>query len=147
MVSVGVARSIVFAHPDCDGYEQLTRKLNETDGWIVKVAHAWTSEIHVESTAWYQLNHSSYRAGSKRPLIPVWFGRCKSKGIKLTFEARRAMDRKEFPCCPLCGHELVKLKYLGRKAEMYWDIDGKNELWIDYEENGLLAWIEDLQVH
>lgn len=57
-------------------------------------------------TAWYQLNHSSYRVGAKRSNVATWFGCCSYRKLKVTVEKKKDL-------CPICHEELLKLHYLG----------------------------------
>jgi hypothetical protein len=97
----------------CSGFEAVTRRMNEKDSLIVKVAEDKSGAKRVRNTiggtVWYQLNHASYRIGNGRghPHVGTYFGAC--KGMKLTVEKKEA-------CCPLCGGKLEQLDYLGSKT-------------------------------
>ena len=75
----------------------------EKDGYIVKVMGERKT---IFRTAWYQLNHSTIRTNVKRPHACTWFGVCSYRRLKVTVEKKKAL-------CPICGEELVKLRYLG----------------------------------
>ena len=97
----------------CSGFEAVTRKMNEKDSLIVKIAEDKSGAKRVRNTiggsAWYQLNHASYRVGNGRghPHVGTYFGVC--KGMKLTVEKKDAV-------CPLCGDKLEQLDYFGSKT-------------------------------
>jgi len=75
----------------------------EKDGYIVKVMGERKT---IFRTAWYQLNHSTIRTNVKRPHACTWFGVCSYRRLKVKVEKKKAL-------CPICGEELVKLRYLG----------------------------------
>jgi hypothetical protein len=97
----------------CSGFEAVTRRMNVKDKLIVKVAEdksgAKRARNTIGGTAWYQLNHASYRVGNGRghPHVGTYFGVC--KGMKLTVEKKDVV-------CPLCGDKLEQLDYLGSKT-------------------------------
>jgi hypothetical protein len=75
----------------------------EKDGYIVKVLGERKT---VFGTASYQLNHSAIRTDVKRPHACTWFGVCSYRRLKVKVAKKKAL-------CPICGEELVKLRYLG----------------------------------
>ena len=88
---------------DCDGFEALTRRTYNSDGWIVKLA---TNELGVVEkrkslygTCWYQLEHSGYLEGVKNFQIVRWWGNVAKKKFK-------TVKRANAPSCPLCKGEL-----------------------------------------
>jgi hypothetical protein len=89
----------------CDGYEGRTRRCYEKDGYIVKVLAKRKS---VFGTAWYQLNHASVKNGVKRFHVATWWGVCSYRKLKL-----EKGDRIRRNVCPICGQDLVRLRYLG----------------------------------
>jgi hypothetical protein len=88
----------------CKGFEGLTRRLNVTDGHIVKVkvlekqssAHSGTNEPHD--------NHQ----GKIRTHTVIWNGVCSYRKLKLKKE-----DHIKRHVCPICGHNLVPLEFVG----------------------------------
>jgi hypothetical protein len=89
----------------CDGFEARTRKFYEKDGMIVKVMG---ERVTVFGTAWYQLNHASYRkkeGKAKRHVVATWFGLCSYRKMSFTPERRVEL-------CPICQHELKHLRCL-----------------------------------
>jgi hypothetical protein len=94
----------------CDRFEGLTRKIYDTDDWIVEVAK---DEIgrrekrkNVFGTAWYQLEHASLRVGAVRFQIVAWFGVVGNRKLKTV------LNKMEYKC-PLCGNELVRGYHVG----------------------------------
>lgn len=96
-------------HECCVGFEQLTRKLwsgsegVKGDNFICKVEGARKTIV---GSLFYQLGHSSVRMGKKRFYPLTWFGTCGYH--KLHFKAEK--DKR---VCPICGLELVKIRYMG----------------------------------
>ena len=128
----------------CDGFEGRTRKLNLTDGFVVKVCTddsgvAGERET-VGGTAWYMLNHSSYEVGVKRSNVAVWFGCCSYRKLKVTVEMKKHV-------CPICQHDMEKMRYLGSKPDILASYDavlGKGSgvgSYADAVEDGLDVWV------
>jgi hypothetical protein len=92
----------------CGGFIDRNYRCGEKDGCLVKVLGKRKT---VSGTAWYQLNHSSYRVGVKRSNVVRWFGVCSYRRLKVTVEKRKEL-------CPMCGNELVKLLYFGSNPEV-----------------------------
>jgi hypothetical protein len=98
----------------CNGFEGLTRRLWEEEGgrsgsgYIVKVLDKRKT---VGGTAWYQLHHASVRRGSnsKKSRVATWFGVCSYRKLKLINGKDVGIKHK----CPICGKDLVRLRYLG----------------------------------
>lgn len=89
----------------CKGFEGLTRRLNVTDGHIVKVKGARKT---IFGSLWYQMNHMTIIHGKVRTHTVTWNGICSYKKLKLEKE-----DRIKRDICPICGHELVRVEYVG----------------------------------
>ena len=125
----------------CDGFEGLTRRLYETDGWIVKVAvdefGVSGERKSVGGTSWYQLHHSSVKVGVVRFHVATWFGVCSYRKLKVTKE------KKEKRVCPICKHELEELRYFGSKvmACPFYIPKLKRESFEDLEEGGRVVWV------
>ena len=92
----------------CKGFEGLTRRLNVTDGHIVKVKGARKT---IFGTLWYQMNHMTIIHGKVRTHTVTWNGVCSYKKLKLKKE-----DRIKRDVCPICGHDLVPLEFVGEGA-------------------------------
>jgi len=92
----------------CEGFEAVTRQLWVNDGYIVKVL---AKRKTVVGTAWYQLNHASIKKGVKRFHVATWFGVCSYRKLKVTIELKKRV-------CPICGRDLVKLRYCGRDSSV-----------------------------
>jgi len=117
----------------CDGFEGRTRRMFLKDGFIVKVLGERKT---VGGTAWYQLNHSSLKVGVRRFHIATWFGNCSYRKLKVTAEMRKQV-------CPICQHDLVKLRYFGSK-EISLDKDApefSRDFVTDIEEDGRPVWV------
>lgn len=96
---------------DCDGFEARTRKYNESDGCIVKVAvdrfGVAGKRESVGATAWYQMNHATIRVGMKRFQSFSWFGNCGNRKFKST-------PLKAEVRCPACREEMdTRVPYMG----------------------------------
>ncbi|MBN1244532.1 hypothetical protein JXA31_02950 [Candidatus Bathyarchaeota archaeon] len=89
----------------CDGYEGRTRRCYEKDGYIVKVLGSRKS---IFGTAWYQLNHASVKRGVTRFHVARWFGTSSYRKMKI-----QKGDRIQRNMCPICGMDLVRLRYMG----------------------------------
>jgi hypothetical protein len=115
----------------CDGFEQKTRLQNETDGYICKVGGERKT---VGGTIWYQLTHSSIRAGKKRFYPLTWFG--VAGYHKLHYKAEKVKL-----VCPLCGLPLVPIRQCGcNGVKICTDMNDPNfhrNLWLDmYDKYG-----------
>jgi hypothetical protein len=101
-------------------------------GYIVDVKGERKS---VHGTAWYQLHHCSIIKGKKKFQPVRWFGVCAKNKLKLKKEDRIKDE------CPICGHELVELQYVGggNPLEEYWITEFFDNL---YDEHGHIKWIE-----
>lgn len=103
----------------CKGFEGLTRICYEREGgragsgYIVRVLGKRKT---VGGTAWYQLNHASVRRGanSKKSHVATWFGVCSYRKLKLVNGEDVGIKHK----CPLCGNDLVRVRYLGGFSEV-----------------------------
>jgi len=125
----------------CSGFEARTRREFKKDGFIVKVLGKRKT---VGGTAWYQLNHSSYKVGAKRSNVATWFGCCSYRKLKVTVEVKQKV-------CPICQHDLERLRYVGGKPDIL-DISGssrsscgKLDFFADAVENGRLAWVVEVK--
>lgn len=109
-------------------------KLYRENGYIVKVFGARKT---IFGTAWYQLNHSSYKVGVVRFHIATWFGSCSYRKLKVTVEKRKRL-------CPICLDELIRITYSGNLLFVKnKDSEGfKRFFFADYEEDGLPVWSE-----
>ena len=96
----------------------------------------------VFGAAWYQLNHASVDVTKKRFHVAVWFGVCSYRKMKLSDEVKeRFMSRKK-SVCPICKHELERIRYFGCKHFVV-DRSGvgyQRKFFADYEEDGRPVW-------
>ena len=103
---------------NCNGFEGLTRQCYEKEGgragsgYIVKVLGERKT---VGGTAWYQLNHASVRRGEnvKKSHVATWFGACSYRKAKVINSKDVGIKHK----CPICGNDLVRVRYLGVFSE------------------------------
>jgi len=103
----------------CKGFEGLTRICYEKEGgragsgYIVKVLGKRKT---VGGTAWYQCNHASVRRGVnvKKSHVVTWFGVCSYRKLKLINGKDVGIKHK----CPICGGDLVRVRYLGVFSEL-----------------------------
>jgi hypothetical protein len=121
----------------CNGFEALTRREFLKDGYIVKVAvdddGVARKRKTVGGSAWYQLNHATMVEGSVRFHVATWFGVCSYRKLKVD-----RSERKKYVCL-ICGHDLVKLRYMGSKRL---DLDESKDFVVDLCENGVPVWVE-----
>jgi hypothetical protein len=99
----------------CGGFVDRNFRQNEVDGIYVKVKGKRKS---VFGTAWYQLHHSSYRVDTKRHHVVYWFGVCSYRELKISKELRKEWDDLHKTKCPICGSDLVRHEYCGRKVDV-----------------------------
>jgi hypothetical protein len=115
----------------CGGFDGKTYKLYRENGYIVRV---FDERITIFGTAWYQLNHSSYKVGVKRFHIATWFGNCSYRKLKVTPKTRKEL-------CPICQHELVEILYFGSNDLKSND---QRDSFEDYVENGNIVFAEKI---
>lgn len=119
---------------NCSGFEGLTRRLNLKDGYIVKVKGARKT---VFGTAYYQLNHATIVFGKVRSHVGSWVGVMAYTKHKLVVG-----ERKKKHVCPICGHDLVPVKYVGLGDPLdvqWWVEEYEDDL---YDTGGSVKWIE-----
>jgi hypothetical protein len=116
----------------CCGFEGVTRRENKKDGWIVRVLDKRKT---VGGTAWYQLNHSSIRrSGSKKSHAATWFGVCSYSKLKLINGKDVGIKHK----CPICGGDLVRVRYLGIFDEI--SVSRRGEILSMFDDDGEPLW-------
>lgn len=118
----------------CGGFDGKCYDLYHKNGYIVKVMG---KRVTVGGTAWYQLNHASYKVGGKRHIVATWFGNCSYRKLKVTPEIRKAV-------CPICQHDLVRIGYCGNKRL---NLDEERDSFEDYEEEGQVVFFEKSSRH
>ena len=114
---------------ECNGFVNRNYRCFEKDGCIVKVKGKRKS---VFWTAYYQLGHSTIRKNSVRFHVATWFGNCSYRKLKVTVELRKSV-------CPICQHDLVKLRYNGSKLDFWFLICG--DCFVPYEEQPKIEWL------
>jgi hypothetical protein len=88
------------------------------------------------------VNHSAYRVGVERFHVATWFGCCSYRKLKVSPEAKRTV-------CPICQHDLVKLRYFGDNPEvracysMVLGSCGRVGFVADMVEDGREVWVVD----
>ena len=118
----------------CGGFDDRAWQAFQKDGYYLKV---FGKRKTIFGTAWYQLNHSTIDVTKKRFHVATWFGNCSYRKLKVTVELRKAF-------CPICQHDLVRIRYLGDKAIItdrnspYYERDSFE----DFEENGRIIYVE-----
>jgi hypothetical protein len=123
----------------CKGFEGQTRRMWEKEGgkgsgYIVKVLGKRKS---VFGTAWYQLNHASLITGGERSQVATWFGTCSYRKLKLKKE-----DRIKRDVCPICGYDLVKIRYVGKDFEGILSRWWEKEFFDKFKDRGgALNWV------
>jgi hypothetical protein len=119
----------------CDGYEGRTRRCYEKDGYIVKVLGSRKS---IFGTAWYQLNHASIKRGVTRFHVASWWGICSYRKLKLKKD-----DRIQRNKCPICGMDLVRLRYMGfdfaKIMSEFWIREFEDDA---FDSSGNPLWVE-----
>jgi len=119
----------------CDGgFDGKTYKLYRENGYVVKV---FGERKTIFGTAWYQLNHASYKVGVKRFHIATWFGVVSYRKLKVTVEKRKRL-------CPICQDELIRITYSGSFffVKNKDAADFRRFFFADYEEEGVPVWSE-----
>lgn len=115
----------------CGGFEGLTRREREKDGWLVRVLEKRKT---IGGTAWYELNHCSIRRGSKKSHAATWFGVCSYRKLKLINGKDVGIKHK----CPLCGSDLVRVRYLGVFSKL--SISRRGEIVSMFGDDGKPLW-------
>jgi hypothetical protein len=90
----------------------------------------------VGGTAWYQLHHASVKRGSnaKKSHVATWFGVCSYRKLKLINGSDVGIKHK----CPICGKDLVRLRYLGVFSEI--SISRRGEIVPMFDADGVPLW-------
>lgn len=125
----------------CNGFENRTRDAQVKDGFIVKIAEDKQGRKDIRSsifaTAKYQLSHASIRSDVVRPHAVTWFGLCGCHKLHVPPEFKKEAEDRT---CPICGHKLVKLHYLGKLVFIHGFRIFEREFYPDLYENGELMW-------
>jgi len=117
----------------CDGVEGRLYRAYRENGYIVRVLGERRT---VGGTAWYQLNHASIKEGVRRFRVATYFGVCSYRKLKVSPELRRRF-------CPICQHDLERLRYFGSKDWFSGEFEKKNNFEADYYEDGRPVWEVD----
>jgi hypothetical protein len=88
---------------DCLGFEKLTRREFERDGFIVTVKGERES---VGGTAKYELHHAGIQFGMRASRIVHWFGNCGCRNLRTP----KVDAKKKCPVCAAKGVENVMVK-------------------------------------
>ena len=118
--------------PICGGFDDLAWKNYLKTEYYTKIMGKRKS---IFGTAWYQLNHSSYKVGVKRFHVATWAGCVSYRKLKVTVEHRKRL-------CPICQEELVRLTYSGGLlfVKNRHSSDYRRSLFPDFKENGVPVW-------
>ena len=118
--------------PICGGFDDLAWKNYLKTEYYTKIMGKRKT---IFGSAWYQLNHASYKVGVKRFHVATWAGCVSYRKMKVTKEVRKQL-------CPICSSELVRLVYSGvsfpvtdRSSFNY-----RRSLFPDFKENGVPVW-------
>lgn len=129
----GKCRGCPIAHKrackGCGGFIDRQYRAYETDGCIVKVKGKRKSVFY---TALYQLRHSTVKKNAVRFHVATYFGVVSYYKMKVTEELRKSV-------CPICQHDLVKLRYMGWKLDFWFLIAGT--CFVPYEEQPRVEWL------
>ena len=87
----------------CDGFEGVTRRAHQADGWIVSLAKNQDGVVEKRESlfgsAWYQLEHSGYKVGVRNFQIVTWWG--------VVAKNRFKTEKRRVPLeCPVCTDAL-----------------------------------------
>jgi hypothetical protein len=87
----------------CDGFEAVTRRCYDDDGWIVNLARNEKGFVEerksVFGTAWYQCEHSGFKVGVKNFHIVEWWGNVAKRKF-------HTVMRSDEPRCAVCKSEM-----------------------------------------
>lgn len=112
---------------NCNEFEARVRRMNDRDGWIVKVARdriSGKAEVRksVRKTLGYELAHASVPVGVRRFRVLTYWGCMSYRKLKVTHKRVKRL-------CPLCHFELKAFRYNGSDALvlsfMKWGICGE----------------------
>ena len=109
---------------DCSGFDSRAWKAYLKDGYVTKV---FGKRKSVFLTAKYQLSHATIKRDSVRFHCFTYFGNVAFREMKVTVEMRKAF-------CPLCEHDLLKLRYNGLDLHILYLLHVKN-IWVPREED------------
>jgi hypothetical protein len=121
----------------CDGVQGRLYRMYRENGYIVRVLGERRT---VGGTAWYLLNHATIKEGVRRFRIATWFGACSYRKLKVTPEMRRRF-------CPICLHELERLRYFGSKDWFSGEYEKKMNFEADFCEDARPVWEVDTRFH
>ena len=95
--------------PNCEGFENVTRKFYASDGCIVKVAKGYEKRHSVVGSGWYLLNHSTICEGVHHSPTITWFGNCAN--TKFKSPEASAEDK-----CEVCGEDMLDCHHVGSRV-------------------------------
>jgi len=118
----------------CDGslgkFYKAYRSDGYSKGYIVDVKGKrkksyYSDKPNIFGTAWYQLNHATIDITKKRFHVATWFGCCSYRKFKLTSFRKKSL-------CPICGVELVWVRYNGNPFIMNEDLASSEQSFCPY---------------
>ena len=134
----------------CEGsmgkFYRAYRSSGYAKGYIVKVLAErnmsfYGDKPNIMGTAWYQLNHATIDTTKKLFHVATWFGVAGYRKFKLTSLCRKRL-------CPICGMELVRVRYNGNPFEMNKDLASPVQCFCPdaFDKYGRMAYIKDVVV-
>jgi hypothetical protein len=125
---VCLGRNREFERCKVNGFEAVTRRLGEKDGFIVKIfgrrGKAWKTYFmggekvvvpldkdNIFGTLSYQLSHAGLVVGSKRACVVHWFGVCSYRRLKISVVRHKQL-------CPICDAEFVQIRRLSFDVDL-----------------------------
>lgn len=121
----------------CSGFDDRAWQLQQKDGYVVKV---FGKRKTIVGTLYYQLNHATIVKNVERFHVYTYFGNVSYHKLKVTIELRKAV-------CPICKHDLVRIRYFGDKA-IVTDRNSpfyERDSFEDYEEDGRAVYVESVK--
>lgn len=132
----------------CDGsmgkFYRAYRSCGYSKGYIVKVMAErkksfYGDKPNIFGTAWYQLNHATIDITKKRFHVATWFGVCSYRKFRLTSFRKKAL-------CPICGMELVRVRYNGNPFIMNEDLASSKRCFYPeaYDKYGRMTYVKHI---
>jgi len=90
----------------CGGFDDRRWQYYKDTGIYVKVLYEKRKSVFW--TCAYQLNHISIKKDAKRVHTVTWLGKCSTRKLHIAVEKKKLK-------CPICGYELKKSIYIGKK--------------------------------
>ena len=121
----------------CDGLCGVSRRDYHKNGGIIVKVEGERKTLF--GTAWYQLEHSSLKPDKKHFNIVSWFGCCAPNKLQ---RKPREKGSKVVKVCPICGHDLIPVRYVGADLanilKEFWNKEFEDTY---LDERGVPKWI------